>query len=117
MSSPITTHILDTSVGRPAVGVAVNIERKVHGSDTATWESLGDGITDEDGRVKDLLPPDTLLAGTYRIHFAIGDYFESAGREAFYPEATIVFEVKNPQEHYHVPLLLNPFGFSTYRGS
>ena len=117
MSSPITTHILDTSVGRPAVGVSVSIERKVQSGDGSNWESLGDGVTDDDGRVKDLLPAETLLAGIYRIHFAIGEYFESGGREAFYPEATIVFEVKNPQEHYHVPLLLNPYGFSTYRGS
>ena len=117
MSSPITTHILDTSVGKPAAGVVVTLERKVHSGDEVTWEDVGDGVTDDDGRVTELLPPDTLVAGIYRIHFAIGAYFQGAGREAFYPEASIVFEVKNPKEHYHVPLLLNPYGFSTYRGS
>ena len=108
MSSPITTHILDTSVGRPAAGVKVRLERKLQDSE---------GLTNDDGRVQELLPPDTLVSGIYRIHFAIGEYFSAMGREAFYPEASIVFEVKNPEEHYHVPLLLNPYGFSTYRGS
>lgn len=117
MSSPITTHILDTSVGRPAAGVVVTLERQVQSGEARSWEAIGDGKTDDDGRVKDLLPPDTLIAGIYRIHFEIGAYFQALGREAFYPEATIVFQVKNPEEHYHVPLLLNPYGFSTYRGS
>ena len=117
MSSPITTHILDTSVGRPAAGVKVRLERKLQDSEAVSWETIGDGMTNDDGRVQELLPPDTLVSGIYRIHFAIGEYFSAMGREAFYPEASIVFEVKNPDEHYHVPLLLNPYGFSTYRGS
>lgn len=117
MSSPITTHILDTSIGRPAAGVVVTLERKTGSDATAGWESIGDGLTDTDGRVADLLAAESLTTGVYRIHFAIGAYFKNAGREAFYPEASIVFEVKNAQEHYHVPLLLNPYGFSTYRGS
>jgi 5-hydroxyisourate hydrolase len=117
MSSPITTHILDTSIGRPAADVVVTLERKTGSDSTAGWESIGDGVTDTDGRVADLLGADSLTTGVYRIHFAIGAYFKGAGREAFYPEASIVFEVTNAQEHYHVPLLLNPYGFSTYRGS
>ena len=116
MSSPITTHILDTSLGQPAKGVKVTLERQLSG-EAADWQSLGDGITNDDGRIVDLLPEGQLVAGTYRIHFLVGDYFKAGGRDAFYPEVSIVFEVKNPQEHYHVPLLLNPFGFSTYRGS
>ena len=117
MSSPITTHILDTSIGRPAADVAVTLEVKTDSEKDSGWQSVGAGVTDADGRVADLLSGDDFKAGTYRIHFAIGAYFQDAGREAFYPEASIVFEVKNAQEHYHVPLLLNPYGFSTYRGS
>jgi 5-hydroxyisourate hydrolase len=117
MSSPITTHILDTSIGRPATGVTVSLERKSSTGETEGWESIGEGVTDSDGRVADLMSSEKLVEGTYRIHFAIGAYFKEEGREAFYPEASIVFEVKNAQEHYHVPLLLNPYGFSTYRGS
>ncbi len=112
MGSPITTHILDTSVGRPAQGVDVKLEQ-LDGQD---WQPVGSGTTDDDGRISDLMSDD-LDAGTYRISFAIGAYFDRTGQDAFYPSASIVFEVDAPDEHYHVPLLLNPFGYSTYRGS
>lgn len=108
----ISTHILDTTLGRPAAGVAITLEREVDGA----WHDVGHGVTDADGRVKQLLigtPHD----GTYRITFAIEPYFKSTGTEAFYPSVTILFRIKNAAEHYHVPLLLNPFGYSTYRGS
>lgn len=111
--SPITTHILDTSLGRPAEGVAIALQRR----DGDTWVDAGRGTTNADGRVTDLMPPGSLTVGVYRIHFDIADYFAAQSRESFYPEATIVFEVKAVDEHYHVPLLLNPFGYSTYRGS
>jgi len=111
--SPITTHILDTSLGRPASGVDLVLERKNDG----TWVQVGTGTTNADGRVTDLMRPGTLTAGVYRIEFHIAPYFAAQQRDSFYPEATIVFEVKAVDEHYHVPLLLNPFGYSTYRGS
>jgi 5-hydroxyisourate hydrolase len=108
----ISTHILDTTLGRPAAGVAVTLEREEAGA----WHAVGNGVTDPDGRVKQLLlgtPHD----GTYRITFAVDGYFKSTKTEAFYPVVTIQFRIKNAAEHYHVPLLLNPFGYSTYRGS
>lgn len=115
--SPITTHILDTAQGRPARGVPVTLERRVG----ASFEEVGAGRTDEDGRVTDLLRPGSLAAGEYRISFDTDAYYRSgapAGREsAFYPRVTIDFRVGSTDEHYHVPLLLSPFGFSTYRGS
>lgn len=111
--SPITTHILDTSLGRPAQGVDLSLERR----DDGAWVEVGTGTTNADGRVTDLMEPGSLTAGVYRIHFHIAAYFAGQQRESFYPEATIVFEVKAVDEHYHVPLLLNPFGYSTYRGS
>ena len=113
MGSPVTTHILDTSLGKPAAGVSVSLERKKGD----TFVSVGHGITNEDGRIANLISQDGFEAGTYRIHFAIQSYFEGQKRESFYPEASIVFIVKDPTEHFHVPLLLNPFGYSTYRGS
>jgi len=112
--SAITTHILDTTRGRPAAGVEVHLARQ----DGATWIEVGRGRTDGDGRVGDLLAADEALEpGTYRLHFAIGAYFEELGVTAFYPFAEIAFHVRDGQQHYHVPLLLNPFGYSTYRGS
>lgn len=112
--SAITTHILDTSRGRPAEGVAVSLEWLQGGA----WRPLGQGVTDADGRQRALVPAGHRLeAGRYRISFAVGDYHARLGVEGFYPEVSIVFEVRDPAQHFHVPLLLNPFGFSTYRGS
>lgn len=114
--SPITTHVLDTSVGRPAANLAVTLSRET--DDSKQWELLAERTTDADGRVADLLAPGSLRAGTYRLRFATGSYFASVGVEDFfYPWAEIVFTVHNPGQHHHVPLLLNPFGYSTYRGS
>jgi 5-hydroxyisourate hydrolase len=112
--SQITTHILDTSVGKPAAGIAIVLEMK---EDSGTWKALGRGTTNADGRLPDLLASGTKLApGIYRLLFATGAYFQSKGVKAFYPSVVIEFETID-QSHYHVPLLLNPFGYSTYRGS
>ncbi len=113
MSSSITTHILDTSRGRPGAGVLVVLEIR---SGDALRE-LGRGMTDADGRLKTLLPPGELARGTYRLTFHTGAYFAHHGVEGFYPEVTIDFEVRDPSQHYHVPLLIAPYGYSTYRGS
>ncbi len=112
--SPITTHVLDTALGRPAAGVPVTLSR-ARGD---AFEPLAERTTDADGRVGDLLAPGSLAPGTYRIRFATAGYFASVGVEQFfYPYAEITFIVHDPNQHYHVPLLLNPFGYSTYRGS
>ena len=112
--SAITTHILDTSRGRPAGGVRVVLE--VQGDEG--WKLLGQGRTDADGRLKDLLPADfDLQAGVYRLTFRTSEYFAAERVESFYPEVTISFNVTETAAHYHVPLLVSPFGYSTYRGS
>ena len=108
----ISTHILDTSRGRPAQGVTVTLEQQL----ASTWLELARGATDADGRVKPLL--NTIPAeGTFRITFEVATYFQKLGSDAFFPRVQIEFLVKAKAEHYHVPLLLNPFGYSTYRGS
>ena len=107
--SPITTHVLDTAQGRPAAGVPVTLE---HGPD---WTEVGSGRTGEDGRLAELGSPDA--PGSYRLRFDTGAYFEAAGTRAFFPEVTVQFAVERPEEHHHVPLLLSPFGYTTYRGS
>ncbi len=112
--SPITTHILDVSRGRPARGVHVVLLRET----AAGWQELGRGVTDADGRVKTLLSEDARLeAGAHRLEFESGEYFERDGIATFYRTVIIEFSITAPDEHYHVPLLLSPFGYSTYRGS
>jgi 5-hydroxyisourate hydrolase len=108
----ITTHVLDTASGRPAAGIHVLLEA-LHGGG---WDSVGQGTTDGDGRLRTLLsePPHP---GAYRLVFDTRAYFESRGTVGFYPEVVITFEVMAGERHYHVPLLLSPFGYSTYRGS
>jgi 5-hydroxyisourate hydrolase len=110
--SGITTHILDTSAGRPASGVSVRLE--LDGPNG--WKEIGAGSTDTDGRLRDLLDRD-IEAGNYRLTFAVGEYFSRSVVECFFPEVTITFAVTAADEHYHVPLLVSPFGYSTYRGS
>lgn len=112
-NSPITTHVLDTAIGRPAEGIEVSLVRY----DQKGWTVLARGKTDHDGRVRDLLPSSSLVAGRYRLTFATREYHERLGMAAFYPEVVVDFEVTAAQDHYHVPLLLSPFGYSTYRGS
>lgn len=111
--SEITTHILDTSRGRPAVGFQVGLQIK----SGANWKTLGAGLTDANGRCEGLLGNSQLEPGTYRLLFNAGGYYRALHVDTFYSEISIVFEVSNPETHYHVPLLINPFGYSTYRGS
>jgi 5-hydroxyisourate hydrolase len=115
--SGITTHVLDTSRGRPAAGVPVVLERAAD----AGWQQLGRGTTDADGRATDLLSsaPEN---GRYRLTFDTSAYFHAVGEACFYPEVSVTFVVghgegRHRDEQYHVPLLLSPFGYSTYRGS
>lgn len=112
--SQISTHVLDLARGRPAAGIPVRLERRAG----TVWTELGHGITDGDGRVRSLLAAGVIpVAGTHRIHFELEMYFRGYELDAFYPEAAIVFEVRDPAQSFHVPLLLSPFGYSTYRGS
>lgn len=110
--SGISTHILDTALGRPAAGVAVTLERWEGGA----WVVCGAGATDADGRLKGLLAVEQVSSGRYRLIFATGEYFARQGHAAFYPEVAVTFEAER-EGSYHVPLLLSGFGYSTYRGS
>ena len=110
----ITSHVLDTSAGRPASGLTVRLERS--GAATDTTAPLATATTDADGRVRDWLPSG-IPAGRYRLVFETGAWFRAAGRDTLYPEVGIDFEVDDGVPHYHLPLLLSPFGYSTYRGS
>jgi len=112
--SPITTHVLDTARGCPAAGLEVRLERQAA---NGQWQPLASGTTDDNGRITDLLAPGSLSAGRYRIAFATGPYFAQQNVAGFYPQVVVEFEISRPEEHYHVPLLLSPFGYSTYRGS
>ena len=107
--SHVTTHILDASLGRPAADVTVVLE-------DAAGTAIVTARTDADGRVKDL-GPDRLAAGHYRLRFEVADYFARSGTETFYPIVTIDFTIADEEQHYHVPLLMSPFAYSTYRGS
>ncbi|MBV9094426.1 MAG: hydroxyisourate hydrolase [Streptosporangiaceae bacterium] len=113
----LSTHVLDATTGRPAEGVPVVVERR----EADLWAQLGRGITGPDGRLDgrqgDWLPAGEPGPGVYRITFGSGGYFAERGVAAFYPEIAVCFEVSSPGEHYHVPLLLSPFAYSTYRGS
>lgn len=106
--STLSTHVLDISLGRPAKGIRVTLEQGA--------EILGTGVTDADGRVPEIKGAAPIRAGVYRLRFLIDEYFTAAGREGFYTEITVNFRV-GENEHYHVPLLISPFGYSTYRGS
>lgn len=111
--SAITTHVLDTSRGRPAAELKIELHKK-SGDD---WKSVGAGITDENGRCGALLGEAPLAPGTYRLKFHVSAYFRAQHVETFYSDIPVVFEVKDASVHYHVPLLISPFGYSTYRGS
>lgn len=111
--SQITTHILDTTLGRPAQGVTITLSHRVGEG----WQEIARGKTNKDGRIPDLLPQEIILKkGIYQMKFWVKEYFEGIASPTFYPFVEICFDVQT-EEHYHVPLLLNPFGYSTYRGS
>ena len=112
--SPLTTHALDTATGKAAAGLALALSQaQADGS----WRELASGVTNSDGRVAQLLEPGQLTPGVYEMRFETGAYHAAQGVEGFYPVAVIQFVIKNSDEHYHIPLLLSPFGYSTYRGS
>ena len=108
----VTTHVLDTALGRPAAGVPVTLSRL----DAEVSTILGTGETDADGRCAGLAPP-RLERGTYRLRFDTAAYFAASGQVGFFPEVAVTFSLTDPEQHHHVPLLLSPFAYSTYRGS
>ncbi|MEO5969201.1 MAG: hydroxyisourate hydrolase [Bdellovibrionia bacterium] len=113
--SPVTTHILDTSRGRPASSVTVTLETQ---SPDRVWTHLSSEETDADGRIDNFPGLVTQMqAGIYRLTFMTEPYFKILNMETFYPSVTVIFQIRTPEKHYHVPLLINPFGYSTYRGT
>mgnify|MGYP003955030347 CR=1 FL=1 len=113
MKSKITTHILDTEKGKPANGVEVQLDYEEGGN----WQQIAKSCTDDDGRLMSWLENESLKEGKYKITFFVESYLANQSRETFYPEVSIQFFVKDLEQHYHVPLLLNAHGYSTYRGS
>lgn len=113
--SLITTHVLDVSAGRPAAGMDVRLERQAR--DGGGWELLARRQTDDDGRIHEWPGAPRLETGHHRLTFATGPYFRAQAVSTFYPEVGVVFDVADAAGHHHVPLLLSPFGYSTYRGS
>jgi 5-hydroxyisourate hydrolase len=110
----ITTHVLDVATGQPAANVGVVLERR----DRNEWKQIGRGETNADGRLRTLMPDSVALEpGQYRLIFETGKYFAAQSIPTLYPSVIIVFEAATGERHYHVPLLLSPFGYSTYRGS
>lgn len=109
--STVSTHVLDLVRGGPAAGVAVTLERQA----VDGWETVGRAVTDPDGRVRELARD--AGPGTWRVHFDTGAWFAARGTPGFYPWITIVFTIDDAGGHYHVPVLLGPYGYSTYRGS
>jgi 5-hydroxyisourate hydrolase len=110
----ITTHILDLASGKPAAGVRVGLARveDVH------RVPVGAGVTDADGRLRDLVPKASKVnAGVFELTFETGPYFRAHGVEPFHPRISVLVEITDPAQHYHVPLLISPFGYTTYRGT
>jgi 5-hydroxyisourate hydrolase len=113
--SGITTHVLDTSSGIPAQGIPVVLERR---APDGRWDELARGQTDERGRASSLLGSESVLErGTYRLTLETRAYFQARGEKSLYPTIAVTFSVDQPDQQYHLPVLVSPFGFTTYRGS
>lgn len=112
--NPLSVHVLNLENGLPSAGVSVTLEEHVGDQ----WQSLSQGVTNQQGRISELFPANrSIKPGEYRVVFKTGDYYKKANRETFFPEVPVIFRVKQADQHYHIPLLLSPYGFSTYRGS
>lgn len=119
--SAVTTHVLDTALGRPAAGVPVRLERVAAvtgtaGTGVADPVVVAQSTTDGDGRIGEL-GPDEIEPGSYRLVFDVATYAAATGQACFFPEVAVTFALTDPSQHHHVPLLLSPFAYSTYRGS
>ncbi|WP_302175045.1 hydroxyisourate hydrolase [uncultured Hydrogenophaga sp.] len=114
--NPLSVHVLDLQTGQPSPGVRVELEQR----SGAGWQPLGSGVTDAQGRIRALVPEQRLSgwsAGEYRVVFRTGEFYARQNQSTFFPEIPVVFKVDSASQHYHVPLLLSPYGFSTYRGN
>ena len=112
--NPLSVHVLNLENGLPSPGVNVTLEKHV-GKD---WQPLAQGVTNEQGRIGELFPgKQAFEAGEYRVVFKTGDYFKKTGRDTFFPEIPVMFNLDNAAQHYHIPLLLSQYGYSTYRGN
>ncbi|XP_033223940.1 5-hydroxyisourate hydrolase-like [Belonocnema kinseyi] len=111
--APITSHVLDTSSGKPAANLPVSLFQFVD----QQWTLLKKSETNGDGRCNDLVGIENFTSGRYKVHFFVSQYFETTSTKSMYPFVEIVFDIENPLDHYHIPLLLSPFGYTTYRGS
>lgn len=117
-SMGISTHILDTSLGKPAANVAIRLsEFRDNPADGGAWHEIGSAFTDADGRCKTLVGEHALVATDYRLQFNVGAYFRDLRLPSLYPYVEIVFTVADPSQHFHIPLLLTANGYTTYRGS
>lgn len=113
-ANPLSVHILDLQTGTPTAGVTVTLEQKT-GND---WRQLASGVTNAQGRIAEMYPADkAMVQGDYRIVFKTGEHYARLKQETFFPEIPVQFHVEKTDQHYHIPLLLSPFGFSTYRGN
>nr|XP_061796770.1 5-hydroxyisourate hydrolase-like isoform X2 [Nerophis lumbriciformis] len=115
MTSPLTTHVLNTAKGIPAANIALSLHRLDPASET--WLLINSGHTNADGRFPALITQQEFLSGVYKLRFETAQYWESTGEVSFYPYAEVVFTISNPEQKYHIPLLLSRFSYSTYRGS
>ncbi|XP_071516068.1 5-hydroxyisourate hydrolase isoform X2 [Panulirus ornatus] len=112
-SNPLTSHVLDTATGQPAANMKISLNKFQDGE----WQEVAAKVTNNDGRAGHFLTQEAFTKGTYKMFFDTGDYFKQVGTKGFYPYVEIVFVIEKPEEHYHVPLLISPYGYSTYRGS
>ncbi len=115
--NPLSVHVLDLQTGQPSPGIQVDLERR---GERGEWLPLGSGVTDAQGRIRALVPASALsqwAVGDYRVIFRTGDFYARQRQSSFFPEIPVVFRVESAQQHYHVPLLLSLYGFSTYRGN
>ena len=116
--SQITTHVLDISLGRPAAGIKITLQKMCDLDGSSIVETIGKGVTNADGRINDLMANNkSLEKGRYRLNFELAEYFAANGSEVFFPIAEVIFALDGDSKHYHIPLLISPFGYSTYRGS
>jgi len=113
----LSTHILDTNLGRPAANVPIRLTEFRDNASGGTWHEIGSAYTDADGRCRTLLGDHSLVATDYKLHFNVGAYFHDLHLLSLYPYVEIVFRIADPSQHYHIPLLLTANGYTTYRGS
>ncbi len=113
--NPLSVHVLDLQSGQPSPGVTVDLERQ---NGQGSWAKLGSAVTDAQGRIRDFFPSQAQWsAGQYRVVFRTGEFYAERKQATFFPEVPVVFKVDDASQHYHIPLLLSPYGFSTYRGN